>query len=108
MSNPEKDRAAEAVEKQWGAFEIACSEKQKFPMQEFKAFVQAAQLYIEMMKDDLLIHRVVAASLNDLRWHLDMQKKPVPGDVLYETDRLESQLYAGYDPHFEGSEPPDL
>ena len=104
----EKDRAADAVQKRWTAFEMACSNKRKFPSQEFTAFVQAARRYIEMTKSDPLIHRAVASSLNDLRWHLDMVRKPIPGDLLYETDRLECQLYAGYDPYFEGAEPPEL
>jgi hypothetical protein len=29
----------------------------------------------------------------------------VPGEILYEADRLESLFFAGYDPHFEGDEP---
>ena len=30
----------------------------------------------------------------------------VPGEILYEADRLESLFFAGYDPHFERDEPP--
>ena len=108
MMDQKKDRAAEAVQKRWTDFELACAKKHKFPQQEFTAFVQAARLYIEMTQSDPLIHRVVASSLNDLRWRLDMVRKPVPGNVLFETDRLECQLYAGYDPYFEGLEPPEL
>jgi hypothetical protein len=108
MPDPAKDRAAEAVEECWVAFENAGSKRRKFPSREFRAFVKAARYYIEITNGDPLIHRVVAKSLNDLRWHLDMERKLVPGDVLYETDRLETQLYAGYDPYFYGNEPPGL
>ncbi len=108
MPDPEKDRAAVAVVECWAAFENAGSKRRKYPSQEFRAFVKAARFYIEITKDDPLIHKVVAKSLNALRCHLDMERKLVPGDVLYESDRLETQLYAGYDPYFEGSEPPGL
>ena len=109
MPDSEKNRAAEAVENRWAAFETAArSKKRKYPLAEFRDFVSAARRYIEMTKDDPLIHRSVACSLNDLRWHLDMENGPIPGEVLFETDRLESQLYAGYDPYFEGDEPPEL
>ena len=30
----------------------------------------------------------------------------MPGDVLSEADRLECQLFAAYDPGFDGDEPP--
>ena len=33
--------------------------------------------------------------------------KRIPGDVLFEADRLECLLFAGYDPSFEGDEPRD-
>jgi len=45
---------------------------------------------------------------NGLREYLAVERKRVPGDVLFEADRLECQLFAGYDPSFEGDEPPGL
>jgi hypothetical protein len=39
---------------------------------------------------------------------LELERKRVPGEVLAEADRLECQLFAGYDPFFEGDEPPGL
>jgi hypothetical protein len=32
----------------------------------------------------------------------------VPGRILSEADRLECLLFGGFDPHFEGNEPPGL
>jgi hypothetical protein len=39
---------------------------------------------------------------------LEIERKRVPGEVLYEADRQEGLLFAGYDPHFDGDEPPGL
>jgi hypothetical protein len=47
-------------------------------------------------------------AVNGLREYLSIERKRVPGDVLFEADRLECQLFAGYDPYFEGDEPPGL
>jgi hypothetical protein len=77
-------------------------------VQEFKAFVQAARRYIEITQGQPLIHRSVAGAVNGLREYLAVERKRVPGDVLFEADRLECQLFAGYDPSFDGDEPPGL
>jgi hypothetical protein len=39
---------------------------------------------------------------------LEHVKSAVPGEILYEADRLESLFFAGYDPQFEGDEPAGL
>ena len=39
---------------------------------------------------------------------LGVERKRVPGEILYEADRLEVQFFDDYDPHFEGDEPPGL
>jgi hypothetical protein len=36
------------------------------------------------------------------------ERKGVPGDVLRDAEHLECLLFSGYDPHFEGNEPPGL
>jgi hypothetical protein len=33
------------------------------------------------------------------------KRKRIPGNVLFEADRLECQLFGGYDPKFDGDEP---
>jgi hypothetical protein len=37
-----------------------------------------------------------------------MERKRIPGDILFEADRLECHLFAGYDPNFHGDEAPGL
>jgi hypothetical protein len=64
--------------------------------------------YIEITRDQPLIHRSVVNAVNGLRKYLAIERKRVPGGVLFEADRLECQLLAGYDPYFEGDEPPGL
>ncbi|MGA2730270.1 MAG: hypothetical protein ABSE96_20865 [Terracidiphilus sp.] len=89
-------------------FDLALSNKRIYPVQEFRAFVQSARRYIAMTKNDPMIHKSVARAVNGLREYLAVERKRIPGDVLFEADRLECLLFAGYDPSFEGDEPPGL
>jgi hypothetical protein len=108
MSEAERDRAASEVVECRVTFDLALSDKRKYPVQEFRAFVRAARRYIEITGDQPLIHRSVASAVNGLREYLAIERKRVPGDILFEADRLECQLFAGYDSYFEGDEPPGL
>jgi hypothetical protein len=78
------------------------------PIQQFQAFWDATKQYAESTKSDSLIHKSVAGAVNGLVDFLRMERKRVPGDVLRDADRLECLLFSGYDPHFEGDEPPNL
>jgi hypothetical protein len=106
MTDAERDRAADDVVETKVTFDLALSNKRKYPVQEFNAFVLAARRYIKSIGDEPLIHRSVANAVNGLREFLVMERKRVPGEVLFEADRLECQVFAGYDPYFEGDEPP--
>jgi hypothetical protein len=55
-----------------------------------------------------MINRNVAAAINGLVEFLRLERKHVPGEILWEADRLECLLFSGYDPDFEGDEPPGL
>jgi hypothetical protein len=90
------------------SFDVALSDKRKYPMAEFKAFVESARRYIEITAGDRMIHMSVVRAVNGLREFLEGERKRIPGDILFEADRLECQLFAGYDPSFDGEEPPDL
>ena len=50
----------------------------------------------------------VLSGSSGLREYLTIERKRVPGGILYEADRLETRFFSGYDPHFEGDEPPGL
>jgi hypothetical protein len=108
MTDAERDRAANDVVETRVTFDLALSDKRKYPVQEFNTFVLAARRYIENTRDQPLIHRSVVSAVNGLREYLAIERKRVPGDVLFEADRLECQLFAGYDPYFDGDEPPGL
>ena len=104
----EKERAAEDVLNAKADFEMALSNKRKYPLSEFRRFVRAARRYIGLTAGDPFIHRKVAGEISGFSDYLQSERKRVPGDVLYEVDRLHCLLFSGYDPHFEGDEPPDL
>jgi len=104
----EKDRLATEVEERWIDFQMALSDKRRYPMERFRDFWHAGKRYSEMTKSDALIHRKVVQAVNGLTDFLSVERKRVPADVLYDAQRLESMLFAGYDCGFEGDEPPGL
>ena len=107
MEKSEKDRLATRVVDLWCSFRMALTEsKRKYPVQQF--FASAVRQYTELTRHDRLVRRDVAVVMNGLRQSLELERKRVPGEILYEADRLESLFFAGYDPHFEGDEPPGL
>ena len=109
MLSPEKDRLAAEAMQCWADFqEGLSSDKQKYPVQQFRAFWAVTKSYAELTRSDPLIHRSVAGAVNGLLDFLDVERKRVPGDVLRDAERLQCLLFSGYDPHFEGEEPPGL
>jgi hypothetical protein len=109
MPSPEKDRlAAEAIEC-WADFQDGLSSsKRKYPIQPFKAFWSVTKRYAELTSSDPLIHRSVAGAVNGLVDFLEVERQRVPDEVLRDAERLECLLFSGYDPYFEGDEPPGL
>ena len=109
MPSPEKDQlAAEAMEC-WVDFQQGLSsDKRKYPIQQFKAFWAVTKRYAELTKSNPLIHRSVAEAVNGLTDFLEVERKRVPDQVLRDAERLECLLFCGYDPYFEGNEPPGL
>jgi len=105
---PEKDRLAKEVIDLWVTFQMALSNKKKYPAAEFNAFAKRVRRYIDAIGRDPLIHRDVAQAINGLVDFLNVERRRVPDAVIYEASRLETLLFSGYDPHFEGDEPPGL
>jgi hypothetical protein len=87
---------------------MALSDKRRYPLERFRSFWQAGKRYAELTKGDALIHRKVVKAVNGLTDFLSVERKRVPGNVLYDAQRLESMLFAGYDCGFEGDEPSGL
>jgi hypothetical protein len=103
-----KDAAARKVQELHISFEMALSDKRRYPVKEFAVFAQAVRHYVELTKDDTKIHKGVVKAVNGLREFIQIERKRIPGDVVFQADRLECLLFAGYDPRFEGDEPPGL
>ena len=108
MAESEKDRIARQTAELRVVFDMALSNKRKYPVKEFKAFVQSARRYIQITAGDPMIHRSVVQAVNGLREFLEVERKQIPGDILFEADRLECEFFGGYDPSFAGDEPPGL
>lgn len=109
MTTSEKDRLADEVAKRYSVFEEALvGDKRRYPIQEFKAFWEVARRYAESTKSDALIHRKVVEVVHGLRDMLGAGRKRILDQVLWDAERLECFVFDGYDPHFEGDEPPGL
>ena len=109
MGDKEKDQLAASVTDRHCEFEEALAgNRRKYPTREFRLFAESVRLYIGKTRNDRMIHRDVARSVNGLVDYLRVERKRVPGEVLFEADGLECLLFGGYDPHFDGDEPPGL
>jgi hypothetical protein len=109
MSNEaERERLAEEVGERWISFQEALSDKRKYPISEFNAFAKSTREYIRVLGNDPQIHRDVVNAINGLVDFLTVERRRVPDAVVQEANRLEAIVFSGYDPYFEGDEPPDL
>ena len=71
MAESEKDRIARQTADLRVIFDTALSNKRKYPVAEFKAFVQSARRYIEITAGDPMIHKSVVRAVNGLREFLE-------------------------------------
>jgi hypothetical protein len=109
IPDADKDHLAAVAEERWLDFQSSLSDSgRRYPIPEFKTFVQAVLNYIAKTEKDPLIHRKVVNVVNGLADSLKATRKQVPGEVLAEADHLECLLFAGDDRYFEGNEPPGL
>ena len=108
MSQKEKDHLADAVREAKTSFESALSDRRRFPKVEFQALFEAVRVYVQATESDTLIRRDVASAVYGLRGFLEVARKRVPGEVLRDADRMECLLFGGWDPLFEGFEPPPV
>jgi hypothetical protein len=109
MSGSGKDRLAALVIDQHGAFHQALAESRKrYPMREFRSFATARRQYVDATRKDEMLHRDVVRAVNGLVEYLRRERKRVPDEVLLEGEILECLLFLGYDPQFDGDEPPGL
>jgi len=109
MSGSEKDRLAALVIDQHCVFQQALAGSRRgYPTREFESFAAVTRQYVDATREDEMLHRCVVRAVNGLVEYLQSERKRVPDEVLLEAERLECLLFAGYDPHFDGDEPPGL
>ena len=109
MRDAEKDRLALSVVDRHSEFEEALAgNRREYPTREFRLFAEAVRRYVEKTGSDEMMHRDVVGAVHGLIDYLRIERKRVPGEVLVEAERLECLLFLGYDPHFDGDEPPGL
>jgi hypothetical protein len=108
MPPSEKDRLAAEFKERWIDFQMALSDKRKYPVQQFRHAWEIGRRYAEITKSDTMIHRAVVSAVNGMTDYLTSERKRVPEEVVLKAQRLESLVFAGYDSYFEGHEPPGL
>jgi hypothetical protein len=64
MAGSEKDRLAKQVADLKIAFELALSDKRKYPVTEFNGFVRSARNYIAITADDATVHKSVVQAVS--------------------------------------------
>jgi hypothetical protein len=79
MPSLEMDRLATEAMQCWADFQEGLSSaKQKYPLQQFRAFWAITKRYAELTRSDPLIHRSVAGAVNGLVDFLEAERKGVP------------------------------
>ncbi|HTW31946.1 MAG TPA: hypothetical protein VMD76_09720, partial [Candidatus Sulfotelmatobacter sp.] len=67
VTKSEKDRLAQQVADLRITFDLALSDKRKYPVAEFSAFVEGVRRYIKITAGDRMVHRSVVQAVNGLR-----------------------------------------
>jgi hypothetical protein len=109
MRDAEKDRLAISVADRHSEFEEALAgNRRKYPTREFRLFSEAVRRYVEKTGTDEMMHRGAVGAIYGLVDYLQTERRRVPDEVLAEAERLECLFFLGYDPQFDGDEPPGL
>ena len=108
VNSSDSDRLAEEAVESYITFAEGLTGRGPYPQAQFCVFAKAVRRYLSSIEGSPLVHRSVVRVVNGLREYLSIERKRVPGAILYEADRLETEFFSGYDPHFEGDEPPGL
>ena len=108
MATSELKSLVETVVSAYMEFETALHASGPFPQSLFDKFYKAVEHYAEATSDDEYIHKDVASIVNSIRELLELKALGAPGKAIASAARLETILFSGYDPHFDGHEPPGL
>ena len=92
----------------WTLFQVALSKRGAYPTKELNLLFDSVVRYSHEMAESEFIHKTIASMFTGFREYLQLERKRVPGSALATADRLETILFDGYDPIFEGDEPADL
>ncbi len=83
MKSIDPDRLAEEAVDSWSTFAFALTGKGPYPNAQFSAFAEAIRRYLVAIEGSPTVHRNVAGVLKGLREYLELERKRVPGEILY-------------------------
>ena len=87
-------------------FDLQLHEKKSYPLTAFEDLWLSVKQYAAALENSRLLNRDVAWAISGLREYLELESFHTPSEVLAKADRMETILFAGYDPYFEGAEHP--
>ena len=108
MQEDRMDMLAEKVLDARSQLDLQLHGERTYPLKAFEELWLALNEYAAALGDSRSLHRAVAREISGLREYLELESFHTPGEVLAKADRMETILFAGYDPYFEGEEPDDL
>jgi len=86
-------------------FDLQLHGGQSYPLKAFEDLWLALKHYADALGDSRSLNRDVAREINGLREYLELESFQTPGEVLAKADRMETILFSGYDPYYDGEEP---
>lgn len=108
MTSSKFDTLAQRVLDCRAEFDAQLHGSKRFPLEEFDRLWDAVSGYAAVIDERNLIHRAVAREISGIREYLELASVDTPSEVLARADRMECILFSGYDPYFDGDEPPGL
>jgi len=86
----------------WTLFQVALTKKGAYPIQQLTNILDNANQYSKIMTDSEFLHKSIADLFGSFRAALKRERKLVPPEALSLADRIESIIFTGEDPYFEG------
>lgn len=106
VNSSHSDRLAEQAVDSYCAFAETLAGLGPYPQAQFYVFAEADRRYPASIEGSPLVHRNIVRVVNGLREYLAVERKRVQAGPCTRPIAWRQMFFSGYDPHFEGDEPP--
>lgn len=95
LEKSDKGRIAEELIEQWASFQMALFGQTEISNRGIPTlFALKVRQYVHVIGEDRLIHCEVAGAINGLVEFFQVERKRIPGEILTEAARLETDRFA--------------